>query len=373
MSLINKVLLDLDNRTQGGAITANQSLFSNLNPVGVPSPGSLLRWAWTFIAILILFGGVAGGWYYMNRVRVAQIEPVAKRTVSSPEMVAKVAVPEKHVSEPPAASTPSAVAAKPAPVVSESKPDESTHVPPNRSVAPRQSTPPVASSAASKPDHAASASSADKAVAPAEDSSLKRTLRPLSSEEKAESLYRKGVSLIRSGQEREGENALQTALAINPAHIEARETLSVVLLQEHDFEQAKRILSEGINIAPGYAPFSSRLARLYVEQGDESRALHLLEHNLAQVTPDATYLGMLGTLYQRASKPAEARDAFRQAINLQPDEGRWWMGLGVSLETLRDWAAARDAYQRCLGTAQTGSRIRQYAEQRLSIVSQHIH
>jgi len=373
MSLINKVLLDLDNRTQGGAITANQSLFSNLNPVGVPSPGSLLRWAWVLIVSLILVGGVAGGWYYLDRVRVVPAGPVTTQAADSPKRVEKVAVPEKPVNDPPAAPIPGADAAKPAPAVPAGGPDKSTASRPAGNAAPPDPTPADAASTAPERDHVAKASSAGNTAAQAAPSSLERTLHPPSPEEKAESLYRKGVSLIRSGQERDGENALKTALAIYPPHIKARETLSLVLLQGHQFEQAKRILYEGIDIAPGYAPFSSRLARLYVEQGDETRALDLLEHNLGQVTPDGTYLGLLGTLYQRAAKPEEARDAFRQAINLQPDESRWWMGLGVSLEALRDWAAARDAYRRCLMNANTDPRVRQYAEQRLSIVSSHIH
>ena len=97
-----------------------------------------------------------------------------------------------------------------------------------------------------------------------------------------------------------------------------------------------------------------------------------MENNRTQTTPDAAYLGLLGTLYQREEKPEEARDAFREALGLQPDEGRWWMGLGISLEALRDWPAARDAYQRCLMISQTDPRVHQYAEQRLSIVSRHL-
>ena len=373
MSLINKVLLDLDNRTQGGAITASQSLFSNLHPVGVPSPGMLLRWAWTLIAGLAIFAAFSGGWYYLHRVRFVPVEPVTKQVVSSPEKVKHIADSAKAAGDPPSAPVPVVAAPKAAPKVPNTKPDESSHASPDGNAAPRKTMLPSAPPTAPKPKHVASHSAAAKVAAPEEDSSLKRTLRPLRPEERAESLYLKGVSSIRSGQEREGENALRAALAINPAHIEARETLSVVLLQERHFEQAKQVLSEGIEVAPSYAPFSSRLARLYLEQGDEARALQLLESNRARVTPDAEYLGMLGTLYQRAAKPKDARDAFRQALSLQPDQGRWWMGLGISLEALRDWRAARDAYQRCLTSAHTDPRVHQYAEQRLSITNRYLH
>lgn len=234
---------------------------------------------------------------------------------------------------------------------------------------PHEAAPVSAPPAAATPHHGATAPTI---VSPKEQSSLERTVLPLSPGEKAENLYRKGVSLIRSGQGQEGERALQTALAIDPTHTAARETLSVVLLEQHRFEEAKHLLSDGIAILPSYAPFSSRLARLYVEQGDEARALSLLEHNRAQATPDAAYLGLLGTLYQRSAKPEAARDTFRLALGLQPDEERWWMGLGISLEALHDWAAAREAYQRCLASTQTEPRVHQYAEQRLSIVSRHL-
>lgn len=368
MSLINKVLLDLDNRTQSSGAAANQSLFSNLHPVGAPSSSSPPRWVWALAASLLIFGLAGAAWYYKHHARVTSSEPVTNQASVAP---VKVDAPEKSASAQPPAPPLPAAEAKPTPVPRENKPVETPHAKQDAPAVPHEAAPVSAPPAAATPDRGASAPPA-AAVSPKEQSSLERTVLPLSPGEKAENLYREGVGLIRSGQEQEGERALQTALAIDPTHTAARETFSVVLLEQHRFEEAKHLLSDGIAILPSYAPFSSRLARLYVEQGDEARALTLLEHNRAQTTPDAAYLGLLGTLYQRSAKPEAARDTFRLALGLQPDEERWWMGLGISLEALHDWAAARDAYQRCLASTQTEPRVHQYAEQRLGIVSRHL-
>lgn len=371
MSLINKVLLDLDNRTQGGgAVAANHSLFSNLHPVGVPPSSSPPQWLWPLIACLLTLS-LGGGWYYQGMERAAPAEAPASHAPPA----AKVADTARTTGSAPTPAVP-APAAKPKPATAAVADKPLATAPAKHSEtatarpAPVKAPPPPAAPA--RQQHKASVPAPAPTVATKEEPDLERTLRPPTPEERAEALYRKGVGLLRSGQDHKGERALQSALAIDPSHTAARETLTVVYLEKRRLEAAKHLLAEGIAMRPGYAPFSSRLARIYVEQGDETRALQLLESKRAQIKPDGAYFGLLGTLYQRASRHEEARDAFRQALSLQADDGRWWMGLGISLEALRDWAAARDAYQRCLMITKTEPRVRQYAQQRLNIVARHL-
>jgi MSHA biogenesis protein MshN len=370
MSLINKVLLDLDNRTQNNAAaSANHPLFANLQPVGAPATVAMPKRLWSLLLLtLILLSSGGSGWYYWKShhlLPAASTAPQAAITQSTTVTLA-------HNKEAVATVTPARPKPVPAPVVTavvESTPVPSAPV----KASPVVTAPPPAPTPAPAPKHAAVAMATPAPVAvPKEEPQLQRTMRPLSPEEQAEEFFRKGTSLLRTGQGPEGERALRKALTLDPKNTEARETLTVVLLEGRRFEEAKQLLSEGITLLPSYAPFSARLARIYVEQGDEARALNLLESNRARATPDAAYLGLLGTLYQRASKHAEARDAFRQALGLQTDESRWWLGLGISSEALRDWPAARDAYRHSILNTQTPPRVRQYAEQRLSIVSSHL-
>jgi MSHA biogenesis protein MshN len=56
---------------------------------------------------------------------------------------------------------------------------------------------------------------------------------------------------------------------------------------------------------------------------------------------------------------------YQVALAARPQEGRWWVGLGISLETQQDGGAARDAYRRALDTGRLTSSLARYAEDRL--------
>lgn len=208
---------------------------------------------------------------------------------------------------------------------------------------------------------------------PREEARLERIERPLSPAENAENLYREGMAAFRLGRAQEGEQTLFAALTADRMHTAARDALSAVLLENQRYEEVKKLLSDGMDLLPGYAPFAYRLARVYVDRGDEAAALALLDAHRSRTSPDADYLGLLATLYQRAGRHGDSRDAYRQALALRNDEGRWWMGLGISLEALQDWTAARDAYQRSALDTRTESRVREFAEQRLAAINRRLH
>ncbi len=117
---------------------------------------------------------------------------------------------------------------------------------------------------------------------------------------------------------------------------------------------------------PGQSGFVSLLARIHVEQGAPDTAVTLLEQQrLAK--PDAEILALLATLYQRSDRHPQAIAAYKDALTLKPQEGKWWVGLGISQEAMQNWAEARFAYERARDT-NIDPRLARYAEQRLAIV-----
>jgi MSHA biogenesis protein MshN len=75
-----------------------------------------------------------------------------------------------------------------------------------------------------------------------------------------------------------------------------------------------------------------RLARLQVEMGQWDAAWRVLERSAPHAAKDAEYQGFAGTVLRQLKRATEAAQAYHRAISLQPDEGRWWVGLGLSLE-----------------------------------------
>ena len=53
-----------------------------------------------------------------------------------------------------------------------------------------------------------------------------------------------------------------------------------------------------------------------------------------------------------------------RSLTSRPLEGRWWVGLGISLETQKDTDAARSAYRNALDTGRLTAGLTRYAEDR---------
>ncbi len=79
-----------------------------------------------------------------------------------------------------------------------------------------------------------------------------------------------------------------------------------------------------------------RLARLHVEAGQWETAWRVLERSAPHAEQDAEqnaeFQGFAGTVLRQLKRAPAAAESYRRAIALQPDEGRWWVGLGLALE-----------------------------------------
>lgn len=89
---------------------------------------------------------------------------------------------------------------------------------------------------------------------------------------------------------------------------------------------------------------AKQLARLYAENRDWNNAWRVLERSAPHATKDAEYQGFAGTVLRELKRAPEAVDRYRSATRLQPDDGRWWAGLGLALEESGRRREAREAF-----------------------------
>jgi len=124
-------------------------------------------------------------------------------------------------------------------------------------------------------------------------------------------------------------SASSGALAADPARAFADLTSPLEIVVERDLS---RIAA------------AKRLARLHAESRDWDAAWRVLERSAPHAGKDAEYQGFSGTVLRQLKRPAEAADAYRRAIALQPQEGRWWVGLGLALEDAGRRQEAKQAF-----------------------------
>lgn len=389
MSLINKMLQDLETRQNTGSNRPSpKPLYDDLRSsrsrrTRLQGPQTIL------IALLLTVSLAAGGYFAWNEWgegflagRMATPKVDVARTavpVSAPEPQPEPATPlkEETVAQPPVvAPSPAPAASKPV-ITGPTKLRPAPAPTPLKPIgAPAETTTKTASAVSAPAPKAAVPKPASPpkvvAAAPTGDGGKtvlgEKKLRVMSPEDTAESAYRQAADLMKQGRAGDAEPLLRSALVANAAHIKARELLVGILLQGGRGLEARQLLQQGIEKSPRRYSFAQLLARLYVQDGADPQALALLESVRPAAGNDPEYQGFLAALYQRAGQHTEAVKAYGEALGQRPQEGRWWLGLGISLEAEQNFTAATESYQKALASGNLDGKLQQYVQQRLTAV-----
>ncbi len=202
---------------------------------------------------------------------------------------------------------------------------------------------------------------------PVDGSMVRKTEIPLTTREIAENAYRQGEELLAQGRRTEARSALRSALHDDPRNAQARELLAGLLIEEGRSADASRLLQQGLSVLPRQSAFIYLLSRIDVARGSDAQAVALLNRGLPDAGSNPDYLALLAALDQRMGKNTAAAAIYGRAVALRPLNGGWWIGLGISLETGKHWAAARQAYSRAMLTPLNAT-LRDYAEERLDAI-----
>jgi MSHA biogenesis protein MshN len=389
MSIINKMLQDLDRRQ--GASDPDATLVQQVR--SVPPPRKDREWFWRIMAVLLI---CAVGWVAWLAWQLQASEPVATaQAFKAAQNAPRNPPPAPAPAEPkPAAQEPvdlkQAAEAKPAAEKPAPQGADAIKLPPGIEApireqarkaavkAPAQAVSP--SAAAPMPVAAAKAGARAAATtrldelevsparilqAPAQAAGrVEKRDRMRSAEDRAESEFRRGATLLNQGRVAEAEDVFAAALSISPAHEATRQARVALHLEQGRIDEARRLLQEGVALNPGNTRFASVLARIHIERRDFAAALDVLSGVKAPEQGGADFQAMRGTVLQHLGRHAEATDAFQSALRGAPQIGAVWMGLGISLDTLGRKPEAAEAFRRAAATGTLGAEARDYAEQR---------
>jgi MSHA biogenesis protein MshN len=227
-------------------------------------------------------------------------------------------------------------------------------------------TKPAPLPAATPAPHETKPASAPRAPPPpAAEAQIEKRSKEGRAHDLAEGEYSRGVQAVRRGDSAAALLSLQRALALEPAHAKARQALLSVLVSSKQWTEARQVAQTGLAVDPTQAGLATILARLQFEQGDTAEALDTLTRYAAHATGNADFQGLFAYLLQKQQRPAEAAQRFQAALALRPNEGRWWFGLGLALESANRSGEAKEAYAKAREVGNLPADMAAVVEQKL--------
>ena len=180
----------------------------------------------------------------------------------------------------------------------------------------------------------------------------------------AERLYQRAEREFASGQLTHAVDDLERVLRLQPGQRQARLLLAKTHAAWGDASQALALLEEGAETGPEFAKLR---AQLLIKQG----RVDLAEKTLGDAGDDPETSGILAALRQRQGRHNEAVELYRRVVAQQASQGRWWLGLAISLEAQEHYQEALAAYEQGAQTEGLSRESRIYAAQRIAALRGH--
>ncbi|RBA25747.1 tetratricopeptide repeat protein [Herminiimonas fonticola] len=205
----------------------------------------------------------------------------------------------------------------------------------------------------------------DKAAAPDAPAMLSKQIKELTPQQRSENDYRRATGLMQQGRIAEATSLLEQALQSDAQNAGARQTLIALLISNKRQDEAARRAQDGLNLDNKQAGFAMILARLQVEKGEQQTAINTLQRTLPYAQDRAEYQAFLAALLQREGRHKDAVEQYLAAVRKMPQNGLWWMGLGISLQAENRAAEAREAFIRARESATLTADLQAFVEQKL--------
>ncbi len=373
MSVINQMLKDLDRRQQeaeGAAVYV--------------APVRQQGW-WMLVLTLLctLALGILGWrtwifWQQSQRASLpaAQVEALHTAPAAAPSSpLAVVATTQAVSSAAPVAKVPAAsaesTAARVAPSVAEQVPADEAVLADEGNPQEALGDETIPSDEELQPDlyaELAEEQSAEEAPAPAaprKPGILKIETVELSDAELATLAERKATTAMAKGRMQEAQDGYYEVLAHDPHNQGAREQLAGLLYGAGRLTEAAQVLEEGLRLDPAQADLRLLLARVAISGGDRQKALDWLTGYQPDIASNLDYYATWAGLAQELGQPVQASEMYVRLLRQQPDQGRWWLGLGVAEDGQGHRQRALDAYRNAQLHGNLGEASTQWLEQRI--------
>ncbi len=233
---------------------------------------------------------------------------------------------------------------------------------PKGATVPAKASAKAAASAKARARNEANAAKPAKAAAAAPSAGME-----LTGTQRAEAEYRRGLNALQDGRNTEAIAALGQAVRLDPRHEAARQTVVSLLIEARRTEEAVRHLQLGLTLDPRQPTMAMLLARLQIERG--ASGIETLMRTLPYATGNGEYHAFLAGAMAREARHQEAIDQYKLALRGTPNNGVWLIGMALSLQSEKRNAEALDAFKLAKGAPNLTPDMTVYVERRINALT----
>jgi Tfp pilus assembly protein PilF len=185
----------------------------------------------------------------------------------------------------------------------------------------------------------------------------------------AEKLFQQGYRDYKNGDISNSLKKLNMVLDQDAAHVNARSTLATILSRQGHIKLAYSILNEGLIQYPDQADWLKVYARLLLNDGKVLEAKEMLAQNSPALPTNVEYYALKAAILQKLNEHNGAAKIYRDLLQFNPMKSVWWMGLGISLESLKRYEDALYAYQKASTNTSLAHESRNFVNRRITQLS----
>lgn len=185
----------------------------------------------------------------------------------------------------------------------------------------------------------------------------------------AEKLFRQGYRDYKNGDISKSLKRLNMALDQDAAHVNARATLATILSRQGHVELAYTVLNEGLIQYPEQIEWLTIYARLLLNEDKELEAFNVLAKSSPALSSNIEFYALKAAVLQKINEHTESAKIYRDLLQINPSKSVWWMGLGISLESLKRYSDALYAYQKASTNSSLVNESRNFVQQRITMIT----
>jgi MSHA biogenesis protein MshN len=181
--------------------------------------------------------------------------------------------------------------------------------------------------------------------------------------QRAENGYRRALASLEDGRVNEAIGHLQGALRADPKHEASRQTLVSLLIEAKRPDEAMRQLGAALALDARQPAMAMLMARLQMERG--SPGIDTLMRTLPYAAGNGDYHAFLAGALQHEGRHREALEHYTAALRTAPQNGVWWMGMGVSLQAEKRNAEAAEAFAKAKASGSLSAELLGFVDRKL--------